>query len=685
MSLAIKAVFDRVKLTNKPAFISYTTAGFPTIPDTVPTLLAFQKGGVDIIEVGIPHTDPLADGPTIQHSSNVALANGITTKKCLELVRESRNKGLTVPVVFMTYYNILYAYGQENIIRDAKSAGANGFIIVDAPPESIPEFREACIAHQMSFIPLVALTTSTDRLSQVDKTADTFIYCVSLLGVTGERSSLPAELPEFIDRVRKHTTHPIAIGFGISTRAQKDEVSKLGEAVVVGSAFIRHIDAAVAAKKNVAEEVYKKSLEFTLNTQPVISKSYATFKNTSLNAIEPKESFFGEFGGRYVPETLVGALEELERAFQQAKQDPTFQQTIESFYNYVGRPTPIYHAKRLSDHCKGAQIWFKREDLSHTGAHKINNAIGQALLALRMGKRRIIAETGAGQHGVATATICAKLGLECIVYMGEVDIERQSLNVFKMKMLGTTVIPVRSGSKTLKDAINEAMRDWVTNIRTTHYLVGSAIGPHPFPTVVRHFQSVIGKEARSQSLDTFKRLPDIVMACVGGGSNAIGMFYPFIQDKEVQLIGVEAAGHGVHTDMHCATIGVGTIGVLHGTRTLLLQDRDGQILGTHSISAGLDYPGVGPEHAWLHSSKRATYVSVDDKKAMDGFRALTVKEGIIPALESSHAIAYALDLAPTLPKDKIILICLSGRGDKDMGTVAQVEGVTLDGSKKASL
>jgi len=323
------------------------------------------------------------------------------------------------------------------------------------------------------------------------------------------------------------------------------------------------------------------------------------------------------------------------------------------------------------------KIWLKREDLSHTGAHKINNAIGQALLALRMGKRRIIAETGAGQHGVATATICAKLGLECVVYMGSVDIERQSLNVYKMKMLGTKVVPVTSGSKTLKDAINEAMRDWVTNIRTTHYLVGSAIGPHPFPTIVRHFQSVIGKEARAQSLEKLGKLPNVVMACVGGGSNSIGMFHPFIEDKEVQLIGVEAAGHGLHTDRHCATISKGTLGVLHGTRTLLLQDKDGQILDTHSISAGLDYAGVGPEHAWLHTSKRATYVSVDDEEAMDGFRTLTAQEGIIPALESAHAIAYALKLAPKMNKDEVILICLSGRGDKDIVHVAKFEGVTL--------
>jgi len=325
----------------------------------------------------------------------------------------------------------------------------------------------------------------------------------------------------------------------------------------------------------------------------------------------------------------------------------------------------------------GAQIWLKREDLNHTGAHKINNAVGQALLARRLNKQRIIAETGAGQHGVATATVCAKLGLECVVYMGVDDIQRQSLNVFRMKILGATVVPVHSGSRTLKDAINEAMRDWVTNIRTTHYLVGSAIGPHPFPTIVRDFQSVIGREARAQFLEKHGQLPDVVMACVGGGSNAIGMFHPFCGDASVKIVGVEAAGGGLHTDKHCATLVRGTPGVLHGTRTLLLQDSHGQIADTHSISAGLDYPGVGPEHAHLQDTKRAEYVGVDDKQAMEGFQLLSRTEGIIPALESAHAVYHAIQLAKQMKPNQKILVCLSGRGDKDMGTVAKQLGVTL--------
>ena len=386
---------------------------------------------------------------------------------------------------------------------------------------------------------------------------------------------------------------------------------------------------------------------------------------------------FGEFGGRFIPEVLVAAHEELEREYNRASADPEFHRELDYLLkHYVGRATPLYHAERLTRECGGSRIWLKREDLAHTGAHKINNALGQALLAKRIGKPRIIAETGAGQHGVATATVCAMLDLECVVYMGSEDIKRQSLNAFRMKMLGATLVPVESGSKTLKDAINEAMRDWVTNVETTHYIIGSAIGPHPFPTIVRDFQSVIGKEARAQMLEQAGRLPDVAIACVGGGSNAIGLFHPFVDDP-VRLIGVEAGGDGVGTGRHSATLVAGRPGVLHGTKTYLLQDADGQILETHSISAGLDYPGVGPEHAWLKTSERAEYVAVDDKQALEGFQALTRTEGIIPALEPSHAIYHAMRVARELGPGKDILLGLSGRGDKDMHTVAGALGVTL--------
>ena len=395
-------------------------------------------------------------------------------------------------------------------------------------------------------------------------------------------------------------------------------------------------------------------------------------------AMPDRNGHFGQFGGKYAPETLMAALTELETAYAAAKADPAFQAEIDELArHYVGRPTPLYHAKRLSAELGGGQIYLKREDLAHTGAHKINNALGQALLVKRMGKQRVIAETGAGQHGVATATACALLGLECVIYMGEVDIERQALNVFRMKLLGAEVHTVTSGSRTLKDAINEAIRDWVTNVRTTHYIFGTAAGMHPFPLMVRDFQSVIGTETRRQIIEQAGRLPDYVLACIGGGSNAIGMFYPFVNDTSVKLLGVEAGGDGVGTGKHAATLVAGRPGVFHGSKSYLLQDEEGQVIETHSISAGLDYPGVGPEHSYLKEIGRASYVAIDDQEALAGFKLLCRTEGIISALESSHAIAQAVKLAPTLPKDAIIVINNSGRGDKDIFTIADAFGVKL--------
>ena len=387
---------------------------------------------------------------------------------------------------------------------------------------------------------------------------------------------------------------------------------------------------------------------------------------------------FDQYGGIFVAETLMTAVTELKIAYEKFKDDPDFIKEYEDdLKHYVGRKTPLYHAKNLSDQVAGAQIYLKREDLNHTGAHKINNTIGQALLAQRMGKTRIIAETGAGQHGVASATIAARLGLECVVYMGEVDVARQAQNVYRMKLLGATVVPVSSGSKTLKDALNEAMRDWVTNIDDTYYIIGTVAGPHPYPMMVRDFQSVIGKETKEQFNEQVGGLPDALVACVGGGSNAIGLFHPFIEDTSVKIIGVEAAGHGIEKgpDAHAAPLCAGSVGVLHGNRTYLLEDENGQIIEGHSISAGLDYPGVGPEHAYLKDIGRAKYESITDKEALEAFHLLTRVEGIIPALESSHAVAYAVKLAKQWPSDKSIVINLSGRGDKDMQTVAEIEGL----------
>ena len=404
----------------------------------------------------------------------------------------------------------------------------------------------------------------------------------------------------------------------------------------------------------------------------------ATQCSEGLSDLPDAEGHFGPYGGRFVAETLMGPLEELREAYEKYCVDAGFQRELdEDLAHFVGRPSPLYHAERWSKQLGGAQIYLKREDLNHTGAHKVNNTVGQALLARRMGKQRIIAETGAGQHGVASATVAARFGMQCIVYMGAEDIQRQAINVYRMRLLGAEVVSVESGSKTLKDALNEAMRDWVTNIDNTFYIIGTVAGPHPYPAMVRDFQAIIGREARAQMLEQVGQLPDALIACVGGGSNAMGLFYPFLEDTDVAMYGVEGGGDGLDSGRHAAPLCAGQPGVLHGNRTYLMEDPDGQIIETHSVSAGLDYPGVGPEHAWLKDCGRARYVAATDEQALEAFHDLTRIEGIMPALESSHALAYARQLAPTLDKDKILLVNLSGRGDKDIHTVAGLEGIKV--------
>ncbi|HRG50603.1 MAG: tryptophan synthase subunit beta [Cellvibrionales bacterium] len=401
-------------------------------------------------------------------------------------------------------------------------------------------------------------------------------------------------------------------------------------------------------------------------------------KVIDFSAFPDAHGHFGRYGGQFVSETLMAAVSELEQSYARLREDPEFQAEFDhDMAHYVGRPSPLYFAERWSRELGGARIFLKREDLNHTGAHKINNTIGQALLAKRSGKTRIIAETGAGQHGVATATVAARLGMECVVYMGEDDIKRQTLNVYRMKLLGATVKSVTSGSRTLKDALNEAMRDWVTNVDNTFYIIGTAAGPHPYPMLVRDFQSIIGREARRQCLEQTGKLPNAVVACVGGGSNAIGLFHPFLADESVAMYGVEAGGDGIETGRHAATLSAGHPGVLHGNRTYLIDDADGQITDTHSVSAGLDYPGVGPEHSWLKDIGRAQYVAINDDEALAGFRKLTLVEGIMPALESSHAVAYTEKLARTMTPDDVIVVCLSGRGDKDIHTIAAIDGIKV--------
>ena len=665
--------------SNKAQLVAYLTAGYPNPGETVDLLLAMQEGGADVLELGVPFTDPQADGTTIQRANEVALTHDVTLAACIDMVASARAKGLTVPVILMGYFNPFLNFGLEKLMDTAKKAGVDGFIVVDLPPEEGSSFVQKATQYGLSYVPLVSPTTTDERVAFLSSNAGSFLYCVSVTGVTGARGALPSDLKAFVERVRSHSNVPLAVGFGISTPEQVEEVSQLAEGVVVGSAIINAIDGAGNSAAERADALRNLLRGMSAKISPRV-KSTKTTEPSVVAPISRDISYrnFGEYGGSYIPETLVDAHRELEEAYAAACKDPKFQEEV-AFYRreFIGGPTPLYFAKNLSKKIGGANIWMKREELAHTGAHKINNAVGQALLALRLGKKRIICETGAGQHGVATAAVCAHFGLECIVYMGAVDCERQQLNVFRMNVLGAKVIPVESGSRTLKDAINEAMRDWVTNVRTTHYLIGSAIGPHPFPTIVRDFQSVIGREARAQMLEKAGKLPDAVVACVGGGSNAIGMFHPFVNDASVKLFGAEAGGEGPG-GMSSATMSFGRPGVLHGTRTYLMQDDNGQVSKTKSISAGLDYPGVGPEHAFLKDSGRATYLAVTDKQAMEAFFELSKTEGIIPALEPSHALYTTMQLAKELGPGKDILVNLCGRGDKDMMTVAKLMGVKIN-------
>ena len=651
--------------------------------------MALEEGGASVIELGIPYTDPQADGATIQQTNQIAIKGGTSEiPACLAMVKKARDMGLTIPVILMGYYNPFFQFGLENLCAQTKEQGADGFIVVDLPPEEGTELAAACRKHGLSNVPLIAPTTSDDRIRYLTESASTFIYCVSVTGVTGARSTLPPDLEDFVGRVRSKTDLPLAVGFGISNPDMVQGVANIADGVVVGSAILKTIDA--LGEDATTEEraaAVKKIVEHFCTGCP--QKDTAKFQATALGQspegdsekirARNAEKRFGEFGGQFIAETLSEAFVEIEDEYEKIKNDPDFIAEIDRYRrDFVGGPTPLHKAERLTEYAGGATIWLKREDLAHTGAHKINNAIGQALLAKRIGKPRIIAETGAGQHGVATATVCAMLGLDCTVYMGAVDCERQKLNVFRMNTLGAKVVPVQEGQRTLKDAINEAMRDWVTNVRDTHYLIGSAVGPHPFPIIVRDFQSVMGKEMRAQMLDKAGKLPDAVVACVGGGSNAIGAFHPFVQDEGVELYGVEAAGHGLEVDEeHCATLSKGTKGVLQGAMTYVIQEKSGQTLNTHSISAGLDYPGVGPEHAYLKDIGRAKYTAVTDDQALEGFKMMCEYEGIIPALETSHAIYYAIQLAKELGPGKDLVINMSGRGDKDMPQIARIMGVEV--------
>ncbi|RVD82378.1 uncharacterized protein DFL_006804 [Arthrobotrys flagrans] len=707
----LKAAFAKCKAEGRNALVAYVTAGYPTVELSVPILQALQAGGADVIELGLPFTDPIGDGPTIQGSNTIALQNNVNVPTVLSITKQARASGVTVPIVMMGYYNPMLIYGEERLIKDCAEAGINGFIVVDLPPETEAlQFRDHCVKGGLSYVPLVAPSTSEARLKKLCSIADSFIYLVSRMGVTGATGKLNADLPELIKKVKQASGNkPVAVGFGVSTRAHFQLVGAAAEGVVIGSQIVNVIrenpgnetlalrkylyevlgrsdlgdlskptgeDVTFANGENRAVDGSKVTVDGVIREGPYGTEPGLADQIEALNMEHPPHpeilpSRIGEFGGQYVPESLMDCLIELERGFDEAVKDPEFWKEFESYYPYMGRPGHLHLAPRLTEFAGGADIYLKREDLNHTGSHKINNALGQMLLAKRLGKTRVIAETGAGQHGVATATVAAKFGMKCTVYMGAEDCRRQALNVFRMKLLGAEVIAVEAGTRTLRDAVNEALRAWVVDLDTTHYIIGSAIGPHPFPTIVRTFQSVIGRETREGILKLTGRLPDAVVACVGGGSNCVGMFYPFQDDKDVKLLGVEAGGHGVDTLMHSATLVAGHKGVLHGVRTYILQDEHGQVLDTHSVSAGLDYPGVGPQLSQWKDEGRAEFIAANDEHAFEGFRRLSQTEGIIPALESSHAVWGAMELAKKLGKGKNIVICLSGRGDKDVQSVAE--------------
>ncbi|KAJ5344572.1 Tryptophan synthase [Penicillium brevicompactum] len=694
MSEGIKQAFARCKAESRPAFVTFVTAGFPTVEESVDIILGLEAGGADIIELGVPFTDPFADGPTIQSANNVALKNHVTIDTTLGLVREARKRGLRAPILLMGYYNPLLSYGEERLMTDCREAGVNGFIVVDLPPHEAVKFRNYCAKGGLSYVPLLAPSTTDQRLQLLCKLADSFVYVVSRMGVTGATGSLNTGLPKLLARIKKYSGNvPAAIGFGVSTREHFLSVASIADGVVIGSQIITTLSEAAPGDRARAAEEYcaavcgrrnspSDELNGSIDTVEVNGTSHTNGEKAEvLHKLEEMVSAeggdpelfsarFGEFGGSYAPESLMRCLSELEVGFDKIRNDPDFWAEMRSYYPYIGRPGHMHLADRLTEHAGGANIWLKREDLNHTGSHKINSALGQILLARRLGKTEIIAQTGAGMHGVATATVCAKFNMKCTIFMGEEDVRRQALNVFRIKLLGAEVIPVQQGSRTLRDAVNESFRVWITRVDTAYHIIGSAIGPHPFPTIVREFQTVLGEETKAQMHERRHKLPDAVVACIGGGSNAIGMFYPFINDPSVRLLGVEAGGDGIDTNKHAASLTGGTKGVLHGSRTYVLQDQHGQIQDTHSISAGLDYAGVGPELSSWKDSGRAQFIAATDAQALLGFKLLSELEGIIPALESAHAVYSGVKLAGAMKKGQDVVICVSGRGDKDVQSVA---------------
>ncbi|RMD39248.1 hypothetical protein DV735_g5883, partial [Chaetothyriales sp. CBS 134920] len=694
MSKAIKQTFARCKAEGRPAFVTFVTAGYPAVDESVDIILGLETGGADIIELGVPFTDPFADGPAIQRANTKALANNVTIDTTLWLVREARKRGLSAPVVLMSYYNPLLSYGEERLLDDCRAAGVNGFIVVDLPPHEAVKFRNYCAKGGLSYIPLLAPSTTESRLKFLCKLADSFVYVVSRMGVTGATGTLSSGLPELLARTNKYSgSVPVAVGFGVSTREHFWSMAGIADGVVIGSQIINILTQAAPGERAKAAEEFCAAIcaRTTLPVDGVQDPAHHGQSNNTNHDIGERNDVlddmqamltseggdpallsprFGEFGGSYAPEPVMKCLSELEIGFEKIRNDAEFWKELRSYYPYIGRPGHLHLADRLTENVGGAKIWLKREDLNHTGSHKINSALGQILLARRLGKTEIIAQTGAGMHGVATATVCAKFNMKCKIFMGAEDVRRQAPNVFRMKLLGAEVIPVEQGSRTLRDAVNESFRVWITRLDTAYLIIGSVIGPHPFPTIVREFQTVIGEETKAQLLEQRGKLPDAIVSCIGGGSNALGMFYPFLNEPSVSLLGAEAGGDGLDTGKHAASLTGGSVGVLHGSRTYILQDKHGQIRDSHSISAGLDYAGVGPELSYLKDSGRADFIAVTDAQALLGFKWLSELEGIIPALESAHAVYGGVELARKMNKDQDLVICISGRGDKDVESVA---------------
>ncbi|OOF96808.1 hypothetical protein ASPCADRAFT_167953 [Aspergillus carbonarius ITEM 5010] len=672
----IRETFAQSKRKGRPVLVTFVTAGFPTPEETPDIMLGLQAGGTDIIELGLPFTDAVADGTVVQQASMTAIKNGVTVHSITLMVQEARKSGLHIPIVFVGYYNPILHYGEANLVADCSKAGVDGFIVVDLPAEDAVRFRNLCVGAGCSYIPIIAPCTPDDRIELLCCMADSFVYLVSRMGVTGMRSELDPELPGVVRKVKKLGGNPrVAVGFGIASRDQFLKITSVADGAIVGSCLLKDLARAPSGKR--PEAARKFCLRMRGIPDHIDSSVNLGQDATRTSADQPIPRFVcqkkpsvtkrdvpGPYGGQYVPEAMWKCLSDLETSFKGTLKDPRFWEEYESYFPYVGRPSGLHKAPRLSAFAGGATIWLKREDLNHTGSHNINNALGQVLLARRLGKSKIIAETGVGYHGLATAAVCAKLDMKCTIYMGLHDMQHEAENVFMMRAMGATVLPVRSGSGSMCDAIDEAFRACIADSTHSHYVIGSAVGPHPLPTIVKTFQTVIGKETKTQFRQKTGTLPDAVVACVGAGSNAVGIFDPFIENKSVQIIGVER-------ETEAAALASGSVGVLHGSKTYILQDEGGQISKPQSIFMGMNYPGVGPELANWKDSGRATFLSATGAQVLEGFRRMGELEGIIPALESSHAVWGAMQVAKQLGPGKNVVLCVSGRGDKQVQTVAE--------------